>query len=57
VHGHDKSGQTSPKETSRARSPYTTPALIEYGSVAKLTQSSGSTTTEGTIVAKQMKCL
>ena len=32
--------------TPPGRRPYTTPALIEYGSVAKLTQSGGNTLLE-----------
>ncbi len=39
------------------RRTYSRPKFIEYGSVAKLTQSGGSTKDEGTVVAKQMKCL
>jgi hypothetical protein len=40
-----------------SRQPYASPKLIEYGSVAKLTQSSGSTHVEGSVIAMQMKCL
>jgi len=44
-----------PKE--RGRRAYSSPKLVEYGSVAKLTQSGGSTMDEGSVIAKQMKCL
>ena len=37
------------------RRPYAKPALIEYGSIAKLTQSGGSTTNEPAI--KMRPCL
>ncbi len=39
------------------RSSYTAPTLTEYGSVAKLTQSGGSTNPEGTVLAKMAMCL
>ncbi|HMB78971.1 MAG TPA: lasso RiPP family leader peptide-containing protein [Vicinamibacterales bacterium] len=39
----------------RTRRPYAKPKLLEYGSVAKLTQSNGSTTTE--VAPKMKKCL
>ncbi len=42
---------------SRDRRPYVTPTLVQYGSVAKLTQSGSSTSPEGTIPAKAMMCL
>jgi hypothetical protein len=32
-----------PHATTRVRRPYTAPQLVEYGSVAKLTQGSGAT--------------
>lgn len=41
----------------RERRPYRTPALIQYGSVTKLTQSGSSTSPEGTVPAKAMMCL
>jgi hypothetical protein len=41
----------------RDRRPWETPQLIEYGSVAKLTQSGGSTLAEGGIPAQMKKCL
>ncbi|HEY2907349.1 MAG TPA: lasso RiPP family leader peptide-containing protein [Vicinamibacterales bacterium] len=39
------------------RRPYSAPSLVQYGSVAKLTQSGGSTSAEGTVPAKSMMCL
>lgn len=45
-----KDAAGSPKKT------YAKPRLVEYGSVAKLTQSGGSTTTEGAPRSK-MGCL
>mgnify|MGYP003575615778 CR=1 FL=1 len=38
----DTSRQHGSGEAPKIRRPYTTPTLIEYGSVAKLTQGSGS---------------
>ena len=32
-----------PQDTTRIRRPYTAPQLVEYGSVAKLTQGAGAT--------------
>ena len=54
-----------PKSTSEAlrapiaadRRPYRAPALVQFGSIAKLTQSGGSTSPEGTVPAKAMMCL
>ena len=55
---HDSTGVDEAKPA-RDRRPWETPQLIEYGSVAKLTQSGGSTAKEaGTpSQAKGMKCL
>jgi hypothetical protein len=47
----------TPAAVEPARRGYTTPSLTEYGSVAKLTQSNGSTTIEGSVVAMQKMCL
>lgn len=41
----------------KVRRDYATPSLTEYGSVAKLTQSGGSTNPEGSIAAKMVMCL
>ena len=48
-----RDGVSGGKETRR---PYAKPKLLEYGSVAKLTQSGGSTTTEN-VSPKMKKCL
>lgn len=39
------------------RRAYSTPTLVEYGSVAKLTQGTGSTITETTTPKKKKSCL
>jgi hypothetical protein len=45
-------------KTPRPRRAYSTPKVVTYGSVQKLTQSGGSTVAEGSLVAKQMSmCL
>lgn len=51
----DKRTDGVPAEKGKRR-PYAKPKLLEYGSVAKLTQSGGSTTTE-TGVPKMRRCL
>jgi hypothetical protein len=56
---HDE--QRTPERAARDREPkrpYTPPRLIEYGSVAKLTQSGGSTVqADGINTFKKMVCL
>jgi hypothetical protein len=42
----DSSSERAPDPSPDARRPYTTPSLVEYGSIAKLTQSGGHTATE-----------
>lgn len=43
----DHARQTPSEKKARARRPYTPPRLTEYGSIAKLTRSQGSTLPEG----------
>ena len=41
-----------------AKKPYTAPEVVEYGSVAKLTQSGAGSITDGTFTNSQLKsCL
>ena len=51
---NEKPADGVPREKSKRR-PYTKPKLLEYGSVAKLTQSGGSTTSEP--APKMKRCL
>lgn len=51
--GNRIDGQTS----GPARKPYRRPELIEYGSVAKLTQSNGSKGQDAIVGTKSMNCL
>jgi hypothetical protein len=37
--------------------PYKAPALVEYGSIARLTHSGGSTVREGSVPTMNMGCL
>jgi hypothetical protein len=53
----DRSSAPAAAIGERCRHPYTTPTLVQYGSVAKLTQSGSSTSPEGTAPAKAMMCL
>jgi hypothetical protein len=46
-----------PTRLDDGRRVYSPPILVEYGSVAKLTQSNGSTVDEGSVIAKQKMCL
>lgn len=42
---------------STPRRPYSTPSLVEYGSVSKLTQTGTGTGTDGGSAGKSMMCL
>ncbi|HEY2907348.1 MAG TPA: lasso RiPP family leader peptide-containing protein [Vicinamibacterales bacterium] len=54
----DRKSDAAPRPSvQKDRHSYTAPLLTEYGSVAKLTQSGGSTSNEGTVVAKMAMCL
>ena len=53
---HDSTSVDAAKQA-HDRRPWETPQLIEYGSVAKLTQSGGSTAKESGVPAKKMGCL
>lgn len=44
-------------QPSPARRPYVAPELVEYGSIAKLTQSGGSTRSESGVPVMRMACL
>jgi len=50
---HNRRDDTGAPERS-AKRPYSTPKLVEYGHVAKLTQSGGNTVTESTIPKMQV---
>jgi hypothetical protein len=56
---NDRGSTSAPRQSpiARDRRPYTAPALVRYGSIAKLTQTGGSTSSEGTVPAKAMMCL
>ena len=41
----------------RQRRPYKAPTLVEYGSIARLTHSGGSTAREGAVPRMAMSCL
>jgi hypothetical protein len=49
----DHDGAREPK----ARRPYTSPSLVEYGSIARLTHTGGSTAKEGTTPRVKSGCL
>jgi hypothetical protein len=53
---HDSTSDDTAKPA-HDRRPWETPQLIEYGSVAKLTQSGGSTAKEGTTPRAKKSCL
>ena len=55
----DNRTEQAPTQSPRVdkRRDYSPPTIIEYGSVAKLTRSGGSTQFEGTIPAKKQMCL
>jgi hypothetical protein len=53
----DSPGPDNDAKAPRERHPWETPRLIEYGSVAKLTQSGGSTAKEGGVPTGMKKCL
>jgi hypothetical protein len=53
---HDSTSDDGTKPT-LGRRQWETPRLIEYGSVAKLTQSGGSTQSEAGVPAEMKKCL
>jgi hypothetical protein len=57
MNDRERSSAQIPAPASRERRPYVTPTLVEYGTVAKLTQAGGSTSPEGTVPAKAMMCL
>lgn len=53
----DQESLAAASRLDRQRRLYSRPALVEYGSVAKLTQTGGSTNNEGSVIAKKMQCL
>lgn len=52
----DSSDQDRARE-SRPRRPYTSPSLVEYGSIARLTHTGGSTAREGATPRVRTGCL
>ena len=55
-HDEPRRAEPPPREEGRKR-PYATPTLIEYGSVAKLTQTGGSLQADGGSSFKMSSCL
>jgi hypothetical protein len=55
-HDESRRAEPAPREEGRKR-PYATPTLIEYGSVAKLTQTGGSLQADGGSSFKMSSCL
>ena len=46
-----------PVDRDAARRPYRAPSLVEYGSIARLTHSGGSTVKEGAVPSMNHGCL
>jgi hypothetical protein len=55
-HDEARRSEPAPREGNRKR-PYAAPKLIEYGSVAKLTQANGSLQADGGGTFKMSACL
>ena len=57
----DQREETRPEDISReptaVRRPYAAPELVEYGTVAKLTQTGGATFNDGGGMMRMMFCL
>jgi len=55
--GHRPHENLQPGDGSRPRRPYATPELIEYGTVAKLTQTGGETAHDSLVWNRMGSCL
>jgi hypothetical protein len=55
--GHERRENTQSEEGSRPRRPYAAPELIEYGTVAKLTQTGGQTAHDSLVWNRMGTCL
>jgi hypothetical protein len=52
----DKNGRSGPEAKPASRKPYVSPVLVEYGTIAKLTQGSKTMNTDG-VNSKKSTCL